>query len=65
VERILFIGAIVILIFGPEKVPAIARTLGQWVAEFQKALHPAPPPAPLETPPPQSPARKKARPKRA
>ncbi len=45
-EKILFIGAAVLLIFGPEKVPVIARTLGNLVREFQNALHPAPPPAP-------------------
>ena len=39
-ERIIFIGLVVLLIFGPEKVPAIARTLGNLVREFQGALHP-------------------------
>jgi Sec-independent protein translocase protein TatA len=45
-ERILFIGVAVLLIFGPEKVPVIARTLGNLVREFQNALHPATPAAP-------------------
>ncbi len=50
-EKILFIGAAVLLIFGPEKVPVIARTLGNLVREFQNALHPAAPPAPEPAPP--------------
>jgi TatA/E family protein of Tat protein translocase len=41
-EKILFIGVVVLLVFGPEKVPVIARTLGTLVREFQNALHPAP-----------------------
>ncbi|MGH7738612.1 MAG: Sec-independent protein translocase subunit TatA/TatB [bacterium] len=39
-EKIIFIGLAVLLIFGPEKVPSIARTLGNLVREFQNALHP-------------------------
>jgi TatA/E family protein of Tat protein translocase len=51
-ERILFIGVAVLLIFGPEKVPVIARTLGNLVREFQNALHPAAAPAPSSEAPP-------------
>jgi Sec-independent protein translocase protein TatA len=50
-ERILFIGVAVLLIFGPEKVPVIARTLGNLVREFQNALHPTPAPTPLKNAP--------------
>jgi len=58
-ERILFIGVAVLLIFGPEKVPVIARTLGNLVREFQNALHPAAPP----TPDPIPSSKKKKRPR--
>jgi Sec-independent protein translocase protein TatA len=49
-EKILFIGAAVLLIFGPEKVPVIARTLGNLVREFQNALHPSTPSTPTPDP---------------
>jgi Sec-independent protein translocase protein TatA len=60
-ERILFIGVAVLLIFGPEKVPVIARTLGNLVREFQNALHPAPAPTPDPAPLKSVPAPQKRR----
>ncbi|HET9870573.1 MAG TPA: twin-arginine translocase TatA/TatE family subunit [bacterium] len=62
-ERILFIGAAVLLIFGPEKVPEIARALGNLTREFQNALHP-PPEAPAAAPAPKRPAARRRRARR-
>lgn len=36
--EVLLIFAIILLIFGPKKLPALARALGEAVKEFKKAM---------------------------
>jgi Tat protein translocase TatB subunit len=37
VQEILLIFAIVLIVFGPRRIPEIGRTLGKFMAEFRKA----------------------------
>ena len=34
--EILLIGALALLLFGPDKIPQVARTVGRFVREFNK-----------------------------
>jgi len=37
--ELLVILLVAFLVFGPKKLPELARTLGQWVAELRKGMH--------------------------
>lgn len=37
--EVLVLGAVVLLVFGPKKLPELAKGLGKGIREFKKALH--------------------------
>ena len=52
-EQILFISVVILILFGPDKLPTIGKAIGTIVREFQTAMRPptaaAPPPAAVKT----------------
>ncbi len=45
VPELLLILGIVLLLFGPQKLPGMGKAVGQAIREFKKALHEEPPEA--------------------
>jgi TatA/E family protein of Tat protein translocase len=56
---IIAIGAVIVLLFGADRLPKLARSMGLAKKEFDTALHPTmssvEPQPPAEPPPPQPP----------
>jgi TatA/E family protein of Tat protein translocase len=56
---IIAIGAVIVLLFGADRLPKLARSMGLAKKEFDTALHPTTstvePQPPAEPPPPQPP----------
>ncbi|MDQ2816844.1 MAG: twin-arginine translocase TatA/TatE family subunit [Candidatus Eremiobacteraeota bacterium] len=48
---IMVIGAVVVLLFGADRLPKLARAMGQAKKEFDGSLHSAPPVEPRPSPP--------------
>ena len=40
-QELIIIFVVALLVFGPEKLPEISRTLGKWVLEIRKGVHEA------------------------
>lgn len=40
-QELIIIFVISLLVFGPEKLPEISRTLGRWVIEIRRGIHEA------------------------
>lgn len=40
-QELIIIFIVALLVFGPEKLPEISRTLGRWVLEIRKGVHEA------------------------
>lgn len=40
-QELIIIFIVALLVFGPEKLPEISRTLGKWVLEIRKGVHEA------------------------
>ena len=38
-QELIIIFVVALLVFGPEKLPEISRTLGKWVIEIRKGIH--------------------------
>jgi sec-independent protein translocase protein TatA len=54
-QELLFLGLILLVLFGATKLPAIGRGMGEGIREFKKALKGEQPEAPTE---PQEPEKK-------
>jgi TatA/E family protein of Tat protein translocase len=52
---IIAIGAVIVLLFGAERLPKLARSMGLAKKEFDSALHPADTTAQQQTPPKDDP----------
>ena len=40
-QELIIIFVVALLVFGPEKLPEISRTLGKWVLEIRRGVHEA------------------------
>jgi len=40
-QELIIIFVVALLVFGPEKLPEISRTLGRWVIEIRRGVHEA------------------------
>ncbi len=40
-QELIIIFVVALLVFGPEKLPEISRTLGRWVIQIRRGLHDA------------------------
>lgn len=40
-QELIIIFVVALLVFGPEKLPEISRTLGRWVIEIRRGVHDA------------------------
>ncbi len=38
-QELLIIFVVALLVFGPKKLPELAKTMGKWVAEIKKGVH--------------------------
>jgi Tat protein translocase TatB subunit len=38
-QELVIIFVVALLVFGPEKLPEISRTLGKWVVEIRRGIH--------------------------
>jgi len=38
-QELIIIFVVALLVFGPEKLPEISRTLGKWVIEIRRGIH--------------------------
>jgi len=52
---IIAIGAVIVLLFGAERLPKLARSMGMAKKEFDSALHPTDAAAPPQSPPKDDP----------
>jgi len=61
VPELLLILGIVLLLFGPQKLPGMGKAIGQAIREFKKALQAEPPEDAPTSPPPEPAARREQR----
>ena len=57
-EQILFISVVILILFGPDKLPTIGKAIGTIVREFQTAMKPE---TPVNAPPAAKTTRRKPR----
>jgi Tat protein translocase TatB subunit len=39
IQELIIIFLVALLVFGPEKLPQVGRTLGRWMIEIRKGIH--------------------------